>query len=248
MPIFLRISNRHLSVLLIFIFFYSALSLHAQKKITQRQFRIDSIEIMKPKLVRPQFRLDNRLILFKNQKLNISGLDAGVLLKNKLRFTMGYYQLSDKLNALKKTINTMPHEALYNLKYGALNLEFIYINTRFFSLGMPLEFGFGNNSILYKSELDGVEIEKQSGPAAMAYFGLSATFKPIRWIGLKFALGFRKTLYNQIKVLAFDGIYASVGLAIDFQEVIKDFRMYNLKKKYKKNINSIETAVDLITD
>ena len=82
----------------------------------------------------------------------------------------------------------------------------------------------------------------------MTYFGLSGTFKPIRWIGLKVAVGYRKTLINKVKDVPFDGVYSSVGLAVDLREIIKDYQMFKLKKKYYKNANSVETAVDLITN
>ena len=238
----------HIGIILIPLILIGSITVNAQKKITKRQFITDSVRIMKPKLVRPQFRFDNRLTFLNGQKLNITGVDAGVLLKNKLRVTLGYYSVSDKLTALKKTLDNVEYRGQYYLNYGALNLEFIYKNTRFFSLGMPLEFGFGNNSLNYISEINNLETGKQSGFIAMSYFGLSGTFKPIRWIGLKAALGYRKTLYNQVKNLAFDGIYTSVGLAIDFQEIIKDYKMFELKRSYRKNANSVETAVDLITD
>lgn len=203
---------------------------------------------MKPKVVRPQFRLDNRLTFLNNQRITISGLDAGVLLKNKLRITLGYYWASDQPTSLKKTLDNVEYPGRFDMNYGSLNMEFIYLNKRFFSLGMPLEFGLGSNSLYYQSEANNLLPEKQSGILALSYFGLSATFKPIRWIGLKAAFGYRKTLYNKVQQLRYDGIYTSVGLAVDFREIITDYRMYKLKKKYRKNSNSIETAVDLITD
>lgn len=226
----------------------SYLSGFSQVKISKKQFLADSIKIVAPKLIRPQFRLDNRLTFLKGQKLNITGFDIGVLLKNKLRVTAGYYQLKDQLNALQKKENYAIYNAFYQLKYGAINLEFIYKNTRFFSLGMPLEFGFGGNSIYYKNEISELEITRQTSFVALAYFGLSGTFKPIRWIGLKGALGYRKILFNQIKTVDLNGVYTSVGLAIDFREMISDYKMFRLKKKYRKNSNSLENAVDLITD
>ena len=227
---------------------FCCFKINAQQKITKKQFIADSLKIIKTRLVRPQVRLDNRLTFLNGQKLSIAGLDAGVLLKEKLRVTLGYYSANDRLTSLKKNIDDIEYQGEYALSYGAINLEFIFKNTRFFSLGMPLEFGFGNNSLNYKSLINNLETGKQSGFIAMSYFGLSGTFKPIRWIGLKAAFGYRKTILNQIKNLAFDGFYTSVGLSVDFREITKDYQMYKLKKKYHKNINSIETAVDLITD
>lgn len=220
----------------------------AQKKMSKKQFIIDSTNIVKPKLVRPQFRFDNRLIFTKNGSLRISGADAGVLLKNKLRVTLGYYSLSEQPKSLTKTINSIEYQGQYKSSYGALNMEFIYKDKRFFSLGMPLEFGMGINSLNYTSEINNLETGNKSGFIAMSYFGISGTFKPIRWIGLKGAFGYKKTLYNQVKNSTFDGIYTSLGLAIDFKEIIMDYKMLKLKKRYRKNSNSLETAVDLMTD
>jgi hypothetical protein len=235
--------------LIFFIVFYCQIIIaNGQTNITKKIFLIDSLNIVKTKLIRPQFRFDNRLTFLNGQKLSITGFDGGVLLSEKLRIALGYYKVSDKFTSLTKRVNDVEYQGQYKLNYGALNIEFIYKNKRFFSLGMPLEIGLGNNTLNYRSKIDGTETEGRSGFIAMAYFGLSGTFKPIRWMGLKGAIGYRKTLFNQIRDLAFDGIYTSVGLTVDFWEIIKDHRMYKLKRRYHKNSNPIETAVDLITN
>ena len=224
-------------------------SFSQNKKLTQEQFIADSLNIIKPKIVRPQFRLDNRTIFLKNQQLNIAGFDIGVLLKDKLRITLGYYYLpKTEIKSYNKLISGQQFNANYSTNYGALNMEFIYKNTRFFSLGMPLEFGAGQNTLSYKSTSNQSEIDKKKTLIFLSYFGLSGTFKPIRWIGLKASMGYRKTIYNKQKEISFNGFYTSVGLAIDFREIIRDTRMYRLKKRYKKHFNTIGTAVDLITD
>jgi hypothetical protein len=244
----LNVFDRYMRQLLPFLIFFIALPAYAQKKMTRKQFIADSVKIMKPRLWRPQFRLDNRITFLNDQKISVTGIDAGVILKEKLRVTLGYYRVSDKLTSLTKTIDNVDYLGQYDLNYGSLNLEFIYKNTRFFSFGAPLEIGIGGNELKYIVKDTNVETEKQSGLIAMAYFGVSGTFKPIRWVGLKAAFGYRKTLFNQVKNLPFEGFYTSVGLSMDIREVIKDVKMYKLKKRYRKDTNAIETAVDLITD
>jgi len=229
-------------------FFHS--TAFSQVKLTKKEkakFIEDSIRIMRPRLVRPQFRLDNRNLFYQSQVLNVSGFDVGVLLKNKLRLTVGYYSLSNNLKTYEKTIDGVRYQRSIRLQYGSLNTEVIYKNTRFFSLGMPLEFGFGNNTLQYTNTETGELSSKKSGFVVHSDFGLSATFKPIRWIGLKAIVGYRKTLYNAVKDFRFDGLFTSIGLNMNFQEMIKDVRMFNLKRKYKRG-NSVENAVDLITD
>jgi hypothetical protein len=222
---------------------------HAQSKAAQRkQFLKDSAEIMRVKLVRPQFRIDNRNIFIKKQVLTINGVDAGVLLKEKLRLTLGYYWLNNQLSAYTQTIDNVQYQREIRLKYGSLNTEFIYKNTRFFSLGTPMELGIGGNSLHYVDSTGMQAVDKQSGFLLITDFGLSVTFKPIRWLGLKGVVGYRKTVFNQVKDFDFDGLFTSIGINLDIREITKDIQMYKLKKKYKKNLNKVETAVDLITD
>jgi hypothetical protein len=225
---------------------FPVIIIHAQK-LSKEEFMRDSAAIMKPKLVRPQVKFDNRLTFYEGQTLAINGFDAGVLLKDKMRLTLGYYKLDDDLNAFKQTIDSIDVGRLIKIEYGALNTEIIYLDKRYFSLGMPLEIGAGINQLKYKNFTTDQITKVEKGFIAMAHFGLSATFKPIRWVGLKGMVGYRKTIFNQTKEFNFDGIFTSLGLNVDFREIIKDIKMIRLKKRYKRG-NNIENAVDLITD
>jgi hypothetical protein len=219
----------------------------AQEKMSREQFMADSAKIMAVKMVRPQFKFDNRVTFYEGQSLNITGIDAGVLLKDKLRLTLGYYSLNDDLNAFRETIDSVDVGRLIRINYGALNTEIIYKDTRYLALGMPLEFGLGESALSYKNYRTDEIYDKKKGLLFMTHFGLSATFKPIRWFGLKGIIGYRKTLYNQVKEFNFDGAFASLGFNVDFREIIKDIQMFRLKKKYRRG-NNIGNAVDLITD
>jgi hypothetical protein len=231
-----------LTVLLLLVFL-----VNGQEKMDREQFLRDSAKIMRPKLVRPQFKLDNRLTFFEGQSLVINGLDAGVLLKDKLRLTVGYYELNDDLNALKHTRDSLDFRGLIHVSYASINTEFIYKNTRFFSLGMPLEIGAGETVLRYKNMATEEIGSTERGLIAMSHFGLSATFKPIRWFGLKAIAGYRKTLFNKVKDFNFDGVFTSLGFNVDVREIIKDIRMIRLQKRYRRG-NTVSNAVDIITD
>jgi hypothetical protein len=220
---------------------------YSQTQMTKEQFITDSIRIMRPKLVRPQFKFDNRVTFYEGQTLNITGIDAGVLLKSKLRLTLGYYQLNDDLNAFKETIDSIDVGRLVDVDYGALNTEFIYRDTRFFSFGMPLEFGAGMSELKYKNFTSDIIYKRESGVVVMTQFGLSAMFKPIRWFGLKAIIGYRKTLFNQVKSFIFDGEFESLCFNVVVRDIIKDVLLFKVKRRYKSG-NNISNAVDLITD
>lgn len=202
---------------------------------------------MKSLLIRPQVRLDNRVTFHKGQRLSINGFDAGILLKEKLRLAIGYYQLNDNLSSYNENLKGEEFETIMSLKYGAINTEFIYLNKRFISLGLPLDFGFGQNSITYKDIQTGDITGNVTGFVVLTDFGFSAIFKPTRWVGVRGVVGYRKFLFSPVKSINFDGFFNSLGLRIDIREIIKDVQMYRLKKKYKRG-NSLSNAVDLITD
>lgn len=219
---------------------------HAQK-FDKADFIRDSLEIVKVKLVRPQVKFDNRLTFYEGQSLAINGFDVGVLLKDKMRLTLGYYRLNEDLNILKRTIDSIDIQRSIKIQYGAINTEIIYLDKRYFSLGLPLEIGIGYSQFKRLNYLTDQIINSQEGFLAMAHFGLAATFKPLRWIGLKGILGYRKTIFNQVSNFQFDGLFTSLGLNIDFHEIMSDIRMLRLKKKYHRG-NPIENAVDIISD
>lgn len=219
----------------------------SQKKLTRSQFTKDSIEIMKMKNVRPQLRVDNRMTYHKGQTLNLNGIDAGVLLKDKLRITLGYYYLRDDLNAYQTIIDEEEVTRNIQLNYGSINTEFIYLNTRFLSLGMPLDFGFGRNQVQFKNIVTEETFGRKKGFVFLTDFGLSAIVKPIRAIGIRGAVGYRKLILNPVTNFNFNGFFTSLGISVDVFEIIKDVRMYNLKRRYKRG-NDLENAVDLITD
>ena len=197
-------------------------AMHSQTKKQRAAFVKDSIYIMRVKLIRPQLRGDNRNLFYKNQIITINGLDAGILLRDKIRLTLGYYATVNNLKDDKKIVDGAEWERQLKLQYVGFNTEIIYKNTRFVSLGLPVEFGYGRNSLQYINAIT-QEIElKESSGIFLTDFGLSMTFKPIRWIGVKGVLGYRKTLFNKVSNFHFDGPFASIGLNADIREVIKD--------------------------
>lgn len=220
---------------------------HPTKKLNKKQFVKDSAEIMKMKRVRPQLRFDNRMTYHKGQTLNLNGIDAGVLLHEKLRLTAGYYFLNDELSNYKTTIDGADVGRTIKLQYGSIQTEFIYLKSRYISLGMPLDFGFGRNQLQSRNLVTGEKFDKRSGFIMLTDFGLSAVVKPFRALGIRGAVGYRKLLLNPVKDFNFNGLFTSLGISIDVFEIIKDVKMFHLKRKYKRG-NDLKNAVDLITD
>jgi hypothetical protein len=222
--------------------------LNAQTNYTYEDYINDSLRIVKPKLIRPQIRIDSRVSFFENQTINIYGYDAGILAKDKLRLALGYYRINNDLPA-KKEIDGVNTNISLVVNCGSLNTEMIFYNSRYFSAGFPFELGFGEYDLKYETAEGRKFISKKSGYLGFANFGLSLTFKPIRFIGLKGMAGYRKSLYPNEREFGFNGLFTSIGLNVDVREIIKDVQLYKLKKRYyRESFNGFETFVDLLID
>ena len=235
------------SVLYIIAIFFSA-TLFAQKKYSRAQFRKDSLAIVEVKTVRLQLRIYNKVTFYKGDSYNIRGFDVGVLLKERIRLALGYFSLNDKLSGYAKTTDGQYFDRRLQLRYGSIDIEYIYHNSRFFTLGLPVEFGFGQNQLKYKSSPNNESFNTARGFISLIDFGASGMFRPIRWVGLRTVVGYRKIIINQVPGPKFDGVFLSVGVAVNFREITKDLKMFKLKRKYKRLGDPLDTAVDLITD
>jgi len=236
------------TALSIFILILCVNGAFSQKKYNKKQFKKDSIAIMKPPLMRIQLRIDNKLTFYKGDSYNIQGFDAGILLKEKIRLTLGYYSLNDELSDYSRTQDNGYFNRHLNLKYASTNIEFVYFNSRFFTFGIPFEFGFGENKLTYTPSQNDLTLITSKGFVSILDAGASAIFKPIRWVGLRTVVGYRKTLLNQVSGSKLDGVFVSFGIAVNLHEIRRDVRMFLLKKKYKRLGDPLDTAVDLITD
>lgn len=215
---------------------------------TQAAFLRDSIRIATPKLVRMEMRLDSRVSSFQGTGVNIYGYYIGTMIKSKLSLGAGYYRIATVLPA-KKVINGINTGTSLVVNCGSLNSELIYYNRRYVSLGFPLEFAVGQYDLKHTNTDNSDQlIDEQVKFLAFANFGLSGTFKPFKFIGLKLMVGYRKSIYPEERVFEFNGVYTSLGLFIDFADLKSNFKMYRLLKRYHKVTSPLSTRVDLFTD
>lgn len=217
------------------------------KDSTEAAFIQDSIKLVTPKLIRAEARIDSRASVFQGAKVNIYGYYVGLLIKSKLSLGLGYYRINTIL-PLVKEVNGVKTSTTLIVNCGSLNSELIYFNRRFISLGFPLEFAFGQYDLTNTTVDENRLIEKQVRFLSFANFGLSATFKPFKFIGLKLMGGYRKSIYPEEKTFEFNGVYSSLGLYVDVVDFMNNIKMFRLLKKYHKVKNPLSTYVDLFSD
>lgn len=237
--------KKNICFYLLFLTLYSARGQNIAP--SAEQFWADSMYITRPKLFRPQVRLDSRTSRFDKQTINLYGYDAGIMFKDKLRLTLGYYRINNNLPK-EKVINGSSTGLFLAIHCGQINTEILYYNSRYISLGFPWEFAFGKYKLTQSRPETGELLNSQEGFLSYTNFGLSATFTPIRIIGLKGLAGYRKSIYPPEKTFNFNGVFSAIGISIDVQEAIQDIKIYKLQKKYGRNFKGFETYVDLLTD
>jgi hypothetical protein len=235
--------------------FFTALNSTEQRKIiksiskdtSEARFLKDSLKIIAPKLIRTEARIDSRASTFQKTQVNIYGYYIGVMIKSKLSLGLGYYRINTVL-PVKTIVNGININTSLVVNCGSINSELIYYNRRYISLGFPVEFAFGQynltNTLSENNQLAGQQIKF----LAFSNFGLSGTFKPFKFIGLKFMAGYRKSIYPEEKTFEFNGVYSSLGLYVDVVDLASNIRMYKLLKRYHKVSNPLSTYVDLFTD
>jgi hypothetical protein len=168
--------------------------------------------------------------------------------KDKLRLAIGYYRFNNNL-PFKEEVEGVKATTSLVVNVGSLNSELIYYNSRFISLGFPLEFAVGSYKLIRTNTDTRAVLSDTSSVLGFANFGLSLTFKPMRFIGLKAVAGYRKSVYPSERIFNFSGLFSSIGLNIDVQEIARDIKMYRLKKRYyDKDFKGFETFVDIMTD
>lgn len=210
-------------------------------------FLNDSLKIVTPKLVTFQFYLDSRASSFQGAEVGIYGYYAGIMVENKLSMGLAYYRLSTNL-AAKTVINGVNASTSLLVNCGSINTELIYFNSRYVSLGFPLEIAAGQYKLTNTTQDENKPISTQSHLLAFTNFGLSGTFKPLTFMGLKIMLGYRKSIYPEERTFNFNGVYSSLSLAFDLADITNNIKLYRLMKRNNKVDSPLSTYVDLFTD
>lgn len=126
-----------------------------------------------------------------------------------------------------------------NLRFGYITgfYEYLFIHTRRWDIGIPIELGMGGydapraDSTLPTSRV-------RTFPAGTA---LDIHFKPLRWFSLNGMGGYRFVLGNSGSV-NLDNWYYAFGVSLITKNILCDTRYYLKKRKYKREVARISLA------
>ncbi|MGZ4118843.1 MAG: hypothetical protein ACXVPY_15245 [Bacteroidia bacterium] len=205
----------------------------------------DSVfEIHKNFTLKPTTDFDQRFSFFRGSKVNIWGQKAGVLINEKLKVGVGGYFLKDYLKGSKLYNTSTPDFYVKrNLKFGTFYVEPFLFRKSWWELSVPFEIGFGKTILQ-----DYAVVNDNLIASGVKYFfptgaGLSLSlklppgehYKPFRWVGINFLVGYRYDLDEHVYNTDYDGMFWSISGAVFLDRVVTDYKGW----KKKKNQNPV---------
>jgi len=200
----------------------------------------DSVYIFRPKSTKPYLRAENRYSFISKKPVNLVGLMAGIVYREKHIFCAGYYTLN---RFKQKSLEFVDANNVTRREYLILNYfigcyQYVILNHKFVQINIPLEVGFGLYSTQTKYNLE-TYFKKSSGYIVPISAGFQAKFKIIKWAGISVAGGYRYVAQERNIDLAFRGLYYSFGVWVDARYATRHTRYYFKKRKYRENVSAL---------
>jgi hypothetical protein len=213
-----------------------------QQKIDSLRFSLmsDSTKIYHFQTIRPALAIDNRNSFIRKNPVNLNGIQFGVVYKEEYQFGIGFYGLSatSKEKAVSKTIDN--HETInqkLKMNYVTFYYQHVLVDKKHFELDLPLEIGLGKFTVERNDSASGAKLPSIKSGIVPIGIGLMPIYKPWKWIGISYLLGYRHATASHI---SFSGAYYSFGLWLDLRQIIRDTRYYGIKKrKYHKAVRKL---------
>jgi hypothetical protein len=209
-----------------------------------RELAIDSAHTYRPKNFRFILAYDSRLSYIRNAPVNFFGLQVGVSYKDVHTWGVGAYKISQSFNPTvrKREVNSRIINEQLTLNYATVFYQYMLLNKKYLELDLPVETGYGKAMILETDAAKGELISNRSFQIFPIGVGLQAIVKPIKWVGITFLAGYRFVPVNDRRI-NFNGMYYSIGLWLDFRQVIRDIKFYGFQKpKFRKGVHKLENA------
>jgi hypothetical protein len=200
----------------------------------------DSTRIYRFQTIRPTLAIDNRNSFIRKNPVNLNGIQIGVIYKEEYQFGLGFYGLSanSKVKAVSKTTdNNQTINQKLKMNYFTFYYQHVLVDKKHFELDLPLELGIGNFTLERTDSASGANLPSIKSRIVPFGIGLMPIYKPWKWIGISYLLGYRYATASHIN---FSGAYYSFGLWLDLRQIIRDTRYYGFKKrKYRKAVKNL---------
>lgn len=198
------------------------------------QLERDSVKIFRVKRYLPILIVDTRNSFISSAKVNIVGVQAGVVFREKDIAGIGGYKIY-------LPFKIVDNNNLYRLRvnYFTLFYQKVLLEKRFFEVDVMGEAGIGGFNV-HRLE-NGQEIFVKRGRFNSMGVSVVNTFKALKWLGLQSMLGYRWMLQKEY-YSTFSGWFYSLGIWFSVKDFVRFIRYDCLaKRKYKKCVKNITT-------
>jgi hypothetical protein len=206
-------------------------------------FSQDSIPPVHKNTFKPAFDFDQRFSFIRNKRVNIWGVRAGVLVNEKFKVGVGAYFLNDHLKSMDvDSLGSPLYSGHRDLYFGTVYFEPFIFRRKYVELSVPIEAGFGKSIFRVYANNTSDLLHTTTSDFLPAGAGLSLSFKlppigrfkPTRWFGINFLVGYRYCFLENTFHTDYDGMYWSVSGAIFLDRFSDDYQEWHGKRKAKK--------------
>ena len=207
----------------------------------------DTVVVTYPDSLRPRLSYainwDARSSIIKTQRVNIWGVNTGIILGRKRnQITMGYYWLNFnsylRLLDLRKTAAKRVNLDYYtktDLYFFSLMYWKNFINNKRWRVSVPFEVGIGATKNENVGLFNEIRIWKRKDYFIPIQAGVYVGWKATRWGGLAVQGGYRYALHQRNIPENYNGLYYSLGASLQL-EFLTDLYKWVFKNKKPENI------------
>ena len=171
-------------------------------------------------------KVDSRNSFISNSRAKILGIKLGLNYNNRMHIGIGYHQLSPPANDFNKQVyygNALGLRdsvtARLRLYYISVYVEYIFYQTKHWSLGMPLQLGIGKT--YYKYELYGQKTQVDETLNFIYEPAVSINYKFVKWFGVGADIGFRFMVAGDRKLNQFNSPTYAFKILINYSEIYR---------------------------
>jgi hypothetical protein len=227
---------------IIYLVFFNTVIFHSSFSQTNDSIRKNDSTYLKKKIrtINPTTDFDQRFSFIKNSKVNIWGQKVGLLVNEKFKVGIGGYFLKDYLKGSKLfNTGTPTFYVKRDLLFGTFYVEPFIFRKSCWELSVPLEMGFGKTILKSYSVIDDKQISKEVNYFLPTGAGLSLSlklpegehYKPFRWVGINFLVGYRYDLDEHFFNTDYNGLFWSISGAIFLDRIVNDYKIIKSRKK-----------------
>ncbi len=229
---------------------FSQLSKKQKLDSLQAKFKTDSAYLYRYKKVKFLLAIDTRNSFIHTDKkiaVNVNGFQIGLVYKDHHNFALGFYSVLNTQSKQIQSDNLTKVNINLKIGYTTLFYEYIFLDTKRWEIGIPVEIGHGNYQTT-ETDSAGKTVKSFADTTQKSInlfgAGLDVTFKVWTWLGVNAMGGYRLASGGNLNGVNFNGVFYSVGMQIYFGQLYKMAKFGLKRRMYRNNVEKVKKLPD----